>query len=121
MQCLKRIGVDTKLRSIIKYIIIFHPSIHPLLHELSARRCPVQCPITSSLGEFPDYYDWLWHPETVLIYDNNVYFFTTWKMCRNQRILVTVCEEKKRRKDKFLNVYYQRISYLRTGTFWKCE
>src|SRR6218665_3156525 len=22
----------------------------------------VQCPITSSLGEFPDYWDWLWYP-----------------------------------------------------------
>ena|SRR6218665_2921891 len=22
----------------------------------------VQCPLTSSLGEFPDYQDWLWYP-----------------------------------------------------------
>src|SRR6218665_2290508 len=22
----------------------------------------VQCPLTSSLGEFPDYWDWLWYP-----------------------------------------------------------
>src|SRR6218665_2991965 len=34
-----------------------HP-IHPLPHGLSARRCP----LTSSLGEFLGYWDWLWYP-----------------------------------------------------------
>src|SRR6218665_871242 len=37
-----------------------HPSIHPLLQEFSAIR--FQCSLPSSLGEFPDYWDWLWHP-----------------------------------------------------------
>jgi len=36
-----------------------HPFIHPLIHGLSACRCP----FSSSLGEFPDYWDWLWCPE----------------------------------------------------------
>src|SRR6218665_3336952 len=30
--------------------------------------CPyVQCPISSSLGEFPSYWDWLWCPELSLV------------------------------------------------------
>src|SRR6218665_1595552 len=35
-------------------------SIHPLLHGLSA--VGVQCPFSSSLGEFPCYWVWLWYP-----------------------------------------------------------
>ena len=39
-------------------------SIHPLIHGLSARWCPfVQCPLSSSLGEFLGYWDWLGYPE----------------------------------------------------------
>src|SRR6218665_2975507 len=48
----------TKPPSVKANIHIFIPSIHPLLHGLSARRCP----LTSSLGEFPGYWDWIWYP-----------------------------------------------------------
>jgi len=35
-------------------------SIHPSFHGLSAHRC--QYPLTSTLGEFLGYRDWLWYP-----------------------------------------------------------
>src|SRR6218665_2399 len=41
-------------------LIFSKPSIHPLIHGLSARRFPMS--LTSSLGEFRGYWEWLWHP-----------------------------------------------------------
>src|SRR6218665_2439526 len=37
-----------------------YPSIH---YSMGSAPVGVQYPFTSSLGEFPDYWDWLWHPE----------------------------------------------------------
>src|SRR6218665_2811661 len=40
----------------------------------------VQCPISSSLGEFPSYWDWLWYPELspVLVSIALPFAFHTW-------------------------------------------
>src|SRR6218665_1599410 len=40
-------------------VLLFHPSIHG-----SMGSAPVgsHCPLTSSLGEFPGYKNWLWYP-----------------------------------------------------------
>src|SRR6218665_3372918 len=40
----------------------------------------VQCPISSSLGEFPSYWDWLWHPglSPVLVSITLPFAFHTW-------------------------------------------
>src|SRR6218665_592495 len=38
-------------------------SIGPSIHRsMGSAPVGVQCPLTSSLGEFPDYQDWLWYP-----------------------------------------------------------
>src|SRR6218665_3240211 len=46
----------------IKYLTITH-LMHPSIH-CSMGSAPVggQCPLTSSLGEFLGYWDWLWYP-----------------------------------------------------------
>src|SRR6218665_574136 len=40
----------------------------------------VQCPISSSLGEFPSYWDWLWCPglSPVLVFITLPFAFHTW-------------------------------------------
>src|SRR6218665_1778132 len=38
-------------------MLLCHPSIHC---SMGSAPVGVQCPLTSSLGEFPGYWDWLW-------------------------------------------------------------
>src|SRR6218665_2238054 len=41
------------------HAMLCFPSIHC---SMGSTPVGVQCPLTSSLGEFPGYWDWLWYP-----------------------------------------------------------
>ena len=43
--------------------VSIHPSIHPSIHwSMGSASVGAQCLLTSSLGEFLGYWDWLWNP-----------------------------------------------------------
>ena len=46
----------------VKHMFIFLSYIHPSTHcSMGSAPVGVQCPFTSSLDEFPGYWDWLWY------------------------------------------------------------
>src|SRR6218665_2348285 len=51
-------------------------SIHPSIHcSMGSAPVGVQCPLTSSLGEFPGYWDWLWYPGLSPVLVSNAFPF----------------------------------------------
>src|SRR6218665_3051287 len=63
----------TKPPSVKANIHIFIPSIHC---SMGSAPVGVQCPLTSSLYEFPGYWDWLWYPRLSPVLVSNAFPFT---------------------------------------------
>src|SRR6218665_302439 len=88
----------------------------------------VQCPISSSLGEFPSYYDWLWCPglSPVLVYIALPFTFHTWCFIRCYLPLDfdRVSSLRPMYRHPFGRPFnfslFRRVSRLRTGSDTRC-